>query len=134
MLTSLDCPRNRDAAKKLFCCLSNGTDQVVCDKVDSLSMGYIEFFTTDTRDRDLNWSFLTLLPYLRLAAYLAAQLLFLVLILSSADFFLQVVNFYGSETTLDKFYIVNVIRSNDLSYDGCRKVQARPPGAFPAKG
>ena len=97
-------------------------------------MGYIEFFTTDTRDRDLNWSFLTLLPYLRLAAYLAAQLLFLVLILSSVDFFLQVVNFYGSETTLDKFYIVNVIRSNDLSYDGCRKVQARPPGAFPAKG
>ena len=60
---------------------------------------------------DLNLSFLTLLPHLRFAAYLAGRLLFFVLILSSADFFLQVVNFHNSETTLDKVYTVNVTRA-----------------------
>ena len=79
-------------------------------------------------------SFLILLRHLRLAAYFAAQLLFLVLILSSADFFLQVVNFYRSETTLDKVYAVDIIPGNDLSYDGCNKVQERPYSTFPAKG
>ena len=82
----------------------------------------------------LNWSFLALLLHLRFAAYLAVQFLFLVLILSSADFFLQIVNFYSSETTLDKFYSVNVIWGNDLSYHACKKVQERPYSAFPAKG
>ena len=43
-------------------------------------------------------------------------------------------NFYSSETRLDKFYAVNVIRGNDLSYDGCKKVLERPYSAFPAKG
>ena len=51
--------------------------------------------------------------------------LFLVLILSSSDFFLQVVNFYSSEATLDKFYNVNVIRGNDIIYDACKKIQSR---------
>ena len=82
----------------------------------------------------LKWSFLTLLPHFRFAAYLAVRLVFLVLIFSSADFFLQVVNFYSSETTLDKFYSVNAIRGNDLSYDACKKVQERHQSAFPAKG
>ena len=41
---------------------------------------------------------------------------------------------YSSETTLDKFYTVNVIRGgNDLSYNGCKKVQERPYSAFPEK-
>ena len=93
-----------------------------------------DFFTNDTRDRDLKWSFLTLLPHLRFAAYLAMRLLFLVLILSSADFFLQVVNFYSSETTLDNVSTVDVMWGNDLSYDGCKKVQERPCSTFPAKG
>ena len=43
-------------------------------------------------------------------------------------------NFYSLETTLDKLYTVNVIRGNDLSYDGCKKVQERPYSTFPAKG
>ena len=43
-------------------------------------------------------------------------------------------NFYSSETTLDKFYTVNVIQGNDLSYDECKKVQERPYSAFPAEG
>ena len=48
--------------------------------------------------------------------------------------FLHVINFYSSETTLGKFYTVNVdIRGNDLSYDGCKKVQERPYSTFPAK-
>ena len=43
-------------------------------------------------------------------------------------------NFYSSETMLDNFYTVNVIRGNDLSFDGCKKVQERPYSAFPEKG
>ena len=43
-------------------------------------------------------------------------------------------HFYSSETTLDKFYTLNVILGNDLSYDRCKKVQERPYIAFPAKG
>ena len=29
-------------------------------------------------------------------------------------------NFYSSETAIEKFNTVNVIRGNDLRYDGCR--------------
>ena len=43
-------------------------------------------------------------------------------------------NFYSSETSLDKFYTVHVIRGNDLSYDRCKKVQERPYRAFQEKG
>ena len=39
-----------------------------------------------------------------------------------------------TQTTLEIFYTVNVIRGNDLSYDACKKVQERPYSAFPAKG
>ena len=92
----------------------------------------LDFLLLIQETGDLNWSFLTLLPHLRFAAYLAVQLLFLVLILSSADFFPQVVNFYSSETTLDNFY--HVIQGNDLSYDTREKVQERPYSTFPAKG
>ena len=46
---------------------------------------------------------------------------FLVLILSSADFFLQFAKFYSSEATLDKFYNVNVLQGSGLSYEGSRK-------------
>ena len=35
---------------------------------------------------------------------------------------------------LDKFYTLNVIQGNDLSYGRCKKVQERPYSAFPAKG
>ena len=31
---------------------------------------------------------------------------------------------------LEKFHTVNVIQDNDLSYDGCKKVQERPYSAF----
>ena len=82
---------------------------------------------------DLNWSFLTLLSHLRSAAYLAARLLFLVLILSFADFFCKL-STYSSETTRDKFYTVNdATRGDDLSYGACKKVQERPESAFSAK-
>ena len=77
---------------------------------------------------------LTLLPHLRFAAYLAARHLFLVLILSSADFFLQIVNLYSWGTTLGKIYTINVIQGHVLSYGGCKKVQERPYSTFPAKG
>ena len=43
-------------------------------------------------------------------------------------------NFYNEETALHKFYTVSVIRGNDLSYDGCEKVQEKPCSTFPAKG
>ena len=79
---------------------------------------------------DLNWSFLTLLPHLRFAAYLGSHSPGL--ILSSADFFCKL-STYSSQTTLEIFYTVNVIRGNDLSYDACKKVQERPYSAFPAK-
>ena len=51
------------------------------------------------------------------------------LILSSADFFCKL-STYSSQTTLEIFYTVNVIRGNDLSYDACKKVQERPYSAF----
>ena len=75
---------------------------------------------------DLNWSFLTLLPHLRFAAYPCSATSFLVLILSSAHLFLQVFNFYSSETTLDKFYNVNVARGNDLSWKIANKNSKHP--------
>ena len=103
---------------------------VVLHQVDSLCMGYIGCFYY-WYERQGTWSCLSwlLLPHLRLAAYFSTFL-----VLSSADFFLQIVNFYSSETKLDKVYTVDVIRGNDLSYDRCKKVHKRPYSSFPAKG
>ena len=92
-----------------------------------------DFLPLMRETRELNWSFLTLLPHLRFEAYLAARLLFLVLTGSSAGFFCKL-STYHWETTLDKFYTVNVLRGNDLNYDVCKRVQDRPNSVFPAKG
>ena len=92
-----------------------------------------DLFTTDTRDRGLELVFLDFVALSPISVYLAARLLFLVLIISFVDFVLQVVNFYSSVTKLDKFYTVNVLRGNDLSHNACKKVQGRSYNDFPAK-
>ena len=105
-------PQFHTKSQRLFFLIYSWTNKARNFKSNSESAGFLLLIQETS---DLNWSLLTLLPHLRFAAYVVVRLRFLFLILSSAGFFCKL-SAYSSETTLDKFYPVNVIKSNDLSY------------------
>ena len=94
----------------------------------------ISDITTDMRDKGLEVIFLDFVTPSPICSIPCSATSFLGSHSQLCRIFFQVVNFYSSETKLDKVYAVDVIWGNDLRNDGCKKVQEIPCSTFPAKG